>query len=84
MNFEFEISRVDCISKENYYSHFNVKNTSQFLETPSPSPIFIKKTFSARSTPMPLVYKNIIILFPSIQMIIHSLTHVDHLTGGLI
>ena len=84
MNFEFEISRVDCISKENYYSHFNVKNTSQFLETPSPSPtFFIKKTFSARSTPMPLVYKNII-LFPSIQMIIHSLTHVDHLTGGLI
>ena len=25
MNFDFEISRADCISKENYFSHFNIK-----------------------------------------------------------
>ena len=37
MNFDFEILRVDCISKENYFSHFNRKNTSQSLETPFPS-----------------------------------------------
>ena len=29
MNFDFEISRVDCISKANYFSHFNVKSKRQ-------------------------------------------------------
>ena len=60
------------------------KNTSQSFGTPSFPPIFsATKTLSARSTPMHLVNKNISILFPSIQLIIHSLTHVDRLTGGL-
>ena len=58
MNFDFEISRVDCISKEKYFSHFNIKNTHQSLETPSPAPTFSgRKTLSASSIPMPLVYK---------------------------
>ena len=46
MNFDFEISRVDCIS-------------NQALETPSPALAFsARKTLSARSIPMPLVKKN--------------------------
>ena len=59
MNFEYEISRVDCISKENYFSHFNIqKYISVSLETPSFLSIFAaRKTLSARSTPMHLVYK---------------------------
>ena len=85
MNLDFEISRVESISKENHFSHLNIKNTSQSLETSSPSPTFsVSKTLSARSTHMRLVYKNKNILFLSIQLIIHSLTHVDHLSGGLL
>ena len=33
---------------------------------------------------MPLVYKNKNNLVPSIQLLIQSITHVDHLTGGLL
>ena len=68
MNFDFEISRDDCISNENYFSHFNInKNTHQSLETPSPAPTFsARKTSSAKSIPMSLVDKNKNILFPSI------------------
>ena len=80
MSFDFEISRVDCISKENYYSHFK-KNISQSLKNPPLHPLFsAEKTLSARSTPMKLIYRNRNILLPSIQLIIHSITHVDHLT----
>ena len=43
MNFDFEIPSVDCMSKENYYSYFKIKNTSQSLETPSHSPTFFSK-----------------------------------------
>ena len=83
MNFDFEISRVDYFKRKLLLS-FPYKNTSQSLETPSHSPTFFsEKTLSARSTPMHLVYKNKNILFPSIQLIIHSLAYVDHLTGGL-
>ena len=32
VNFDFEISRVDCISKENYYSRFSIKYTSHHLK----------------------------------------------------
>ena len=80
MTFDFEISRVDCISKENYFSYFNIKNISQ-----SPFPHFLsaRKTSSAKSTSMRMVYENRSILSPSIQLMIHSLRHVDHLTGGL-
>ena len=57
MNLDFEISRVDCISKENYFSHFNIKNTHQSLESSSSGPTFsARKTLSARSIPMPLVW----------------------------
>ena len=78
MNFDSEISTVDCISKENYFSHFNIENTPQSLETPSLSALFSARKFlSARSLLMHLVYKNKNILFPSNQLIIHSLTHVD-------
>ena len=83
MNFDVDISRIDCISNENYFSNFNVKNTSQSLETPSQL-FSARKTLSSSSTPMNLVYKNKDILLPSIQLIIHSLTHVYHLTGGLL
>ena len=59
MNFDFEISRVDCISKENYFSHFSTKSTSQSLEhLPLPPHFFSKNTLSVRSTPMHLFYKN--------------------------
>ena len=85
MNFDFEISIVDCISKENYLSYFSIKNAHQSLETPSSASTFsARTTLSARSIPMSLVYKNKNILFPSIQLIIYSITHVDHLTGGLL
>ena len=35
MNFDFEISRVDCISKENYFSHFNTKTKKTSQNGPS-------------------------------------------------
>ena len=40
MNFDFEISRVDCISKENYFSHFNIKIHLNFLKHPPLPPLF--------------------------------------------
>ena len=51
MNFDFEISRVDCISKENYNNHFNIKTvTSHSLEPPSPSLTFSAiKTFKCKT-----------------------------------
>ena len=86
MNFVFEISRVDCISKENYYFHFNIKkiHLNHLKHPPFPPHFSARNTLSARSTLMHLVYKNKNILFPSFQLIVHSLTHVDHLTGGLL
>ena len=85
MNFDFELLRVDCISEENYFSNFNViKNTSQSLESPSPSPLFsARKTLNARSTLMHLVLKTKK-KFPSIQLKINSLTHVNNFAGGLL
>ena len=83
MNFDFVISRVGCISKENYLSHFNIKIHLNLLKnTPLPQLFSARKTLSVRSTPMHLVYKKQIYSFPSIQLIIQSLSHVHHLTGG--
>ena len=80
MNFVFEISRVDCISKENCYSHFSIKLHLNNLKPPAPFSHF----FSARKT-LSTIYKSMyFVWFPSIQLISHSLSHVDHLTGGLL
>ena len=78
MNLDFEISRVDCISKENYYSHFNLKilHLSYLKHLPLPPLIQQKKKLSARSTPMHLDYVGKSIIFLSIQLIIHSLKHI--------
>ena len=50
MNFDFEISRVDCISKKNItLISVYEKMTSQSLETPSHSPtIFSKKNIKGK------------------------------------
>ena len=50
INFDFEISRVDCILKENYYSPFNIKNTYMYQSPESPPPpdfpnFYSKKNF---------------------------------------
>ena len=43
MKFDFEISRVECVSKENYYSHFNAKIHLSHLNHTSPLPTFFSK-----------------------------------------
>ena len=45
---DFEISKIDCISKENYFCHFNIKSTSESLETPSPSHFFQQDNFKCK------------------------------------
>ena len=55
MNSDFGLSRADCISKENYFSNFNIKK----IHLNPLSPLFsARKSLNARSTPMQLVYKN--------------------------
>ena len=78
MNFDFEISRVDFISKENYYSPFNIENKYQSLEPPSSRfpQLFSAKSLITSSTPG-ICKQNI---FSSVQWTIHSRKHVDHLT----
>ena len=84
-NFHFEISRVDCISKQNFYSHFSINIHVNHLKHPPLPPLFsARKKLSVRPTPMHLNYKSRNILFPSIQLIIHPLIHGDHLTRGLL
>ena len=59
MNFDFEISRVDFVSKENHFSPFNIKIHISHLNHPLPRlPHFFRKInfLSTRSTPMHLVY----------------------------
>ena len=81
MNIYFEISRVDCISEENYFSHFNIKITSQSLErTPPLPPIFQRERlfkYKIYTNAFSICKQNIVL--PSIQLIIHSLKHIDHL-----
>ena len=83
MNFDFEPSRVDCISNENYFLYFNIKMHLNLLKHPPFPPLFSgRKTLSAGSTPMHLVYKNKLLFRLSVDNAL--LTHVDHLIGGLL
>ena len=85
MNFDFEISRV--VFQKETISLFNIKKIHLNLlkHAPLPPLFSARKTLSTISTRMHLVLKTkYFLFFPSVQLIIHSLTHVDHLTGELL
>ena len=49
MSFDFEISRVDCISKENYFSYFNIKKYTPISWNTLLCPhFFSKKNFKCK------------------------------------
>ena len=65
MNFDFEISRVDCISKNVLFlfQHMKKLELSHLKHPPVPPLYSARKILRARSTLMHLVYVNKNILF---------------------